>query len=244
MVEDDEAFASELSTFLESFEFEVTVAKSVDDMWLRLGSGNFRLIILDQFLSGQNALTSVASLVERFGVPVVMLTNNADAIDRIMGLELGADDFIHKMRPPREILARIRAVLRRAEKVVALPALGSWRVDHKARSIVTPRGAALDLTAQQYDTLLFLAARHGRLVSRDDISLAIFQRRFGGGEDRAVDNLVSRLRTNLERHLDGAEAIQSIRGQGYVFTGFVLVDSETNFPLVEPAKPGAPMTEP
>src|ERR1700722_407482 len=128
LVEDDRAFATEFCAFLDTFGYFAEVATSLDQLKAVLESDEFELIILDQFLNGQDSLRYLAELRQKHLGGLIILTNNQDEADRILGLELGADDFIPKTQKPREILARVRAVLRRSNRPQT-QAPANWEID-------------------------------------------------------------------------------------------------------------------
>jgi len=153
-----------------------------------------------------------------------MLTAKGDPLDRIIGLEMGADDYLGKPFDPRELLARIRAVLRRVddrqdgigEKPVARHAFLGFAVDLAARRLTDPRGAEITLTGAEFDLLLAMVERPGRVLSRDRL-LDLTQGRAAGPFERSVDILVSRIRRKMERDPHHPEMIKTVRSGGYMF---------------------------
>jgi two-component system OmpR family response regulator len=154
----------------------------------------------------------------------MILTGNTEFSDQILGLELGADDFVAKSRPAREILARLRAMLRReAAPAPAEPAAerregSGWWLDQMRRELVAPESRVVTLTSREFDLLACLARHNGAAVSRDELCNIVLGRAYSP-LDRSVDNLVSRLRKKLARFPDGSKLLRSVRSQGYVLTG-------------------------
>jgi len=154
------------------------------------------------------------------------LTGNSDPTDRNVGLEFGADDYVSKLVPPREILARLRSLLRRPP-LSPRPAIpvsppivaGQLRLDTAGRELLGLAGEIVHLTSAEYGTLRYLDDHRGQSVSRDDLSIAVLHRRFDAF-DRSIDNLVSRLRKKIEAIGPDFRALKTVRGEGYVFLGF------------------------
>jgi DNA-binding response OmpR family regulator len=193
-----------------------------------------QLVVLDQFVGDQDSLTILAQLRKGYLGGVVVLTGNDEQVDRVIGLELGADDFVSKAQPAREILARLRAVLRRAMPPAELPVApavpardakpaAAWTFDTRRRELLAPGGTAVSLTAMEFELLAYLHAREGTVVSRDELSEAILRRKFSP-LDRSLDNLVARIRAALKPFEGDRNAIKSVRGAGYVFVGFDATD--------------------
>jgi DNA-binding response OmpR family regulator len=235
LVDDDEIFAAELVEYLGSNGLRATHSKSLTDIGSQLNAVKPRILILDQFLADIDTLTVLRDVRKQFTGGLVVLTGNQEQEDRVIGLELGADDFISKTQPAREILARLRAVLRRMSRQAAQPQPPThpqppsppapavidrslWNLNVPLRQLRSPAGTLVRLTATEYDLFAYLKAREGVPVSRDDLSRAVLRREFTVF-DRSLDNLVGSIRRALKPF--GAEtAIQSIRGVGYVFVGF------------------------
>lgn len=241
LVEDDAAFGIEFADYLTSVGISVLTADSfskIRDVYLE----NINLVILDQFVRGHDAIHFLPLLKTFYKGPVIFLTNNAEQTDRVVSLELGADDFIHKTQPPREILARIRAVIRRSRNTpdqgVGGHHLGfgppgtnaplqrnlevsTWRIDAEKRALFTPNGTDVRLTGAEFDALQFMAGRKGQVVTREDLFLGILGRPQSGVFDRTIDNLLSRLRrTLITYHPMSGALFKSVRGKGYIFVGF------------------------
>lgn len=240
LVEDDEAFAEEFGGFLRSFGYDVHHAATLAGVTDLAASEAFDVILLDQIVNGQDAISVIEGIRLLFDGPVIIITNNTEIVDRIIALETGADDFIQKLQPSREILARIRAVMRRTSHALDGASSshapmhpdhsaqeGVWQLSHRSRTLMTPTGARVALSSAEFDLLVFMATRRGRPVSRDEISRAVFHRPHAGATDRTVDNLLSRLRRSLMPYLDSGNAVRSLRGMGYVFVGFEMLQTDS-----------------
>jgi two-component system response regulator CpxR len=181
-------------------------------------NGAYDLVILDVMLPVFDGLTLLQQLRRRKDVPVIMLTARVQQHDRILGLNTGADDYLPKPFNPDELLARIRAVLRRADaasgKGNAVVTVGDMQVNPGTREVWVA-GSAVDLTAIEFDLLEMLMRSAGRVVSRDEITMALFERE-ATPYDRFLDVHISHLRKKLE---GGRNLIRAVRGVGYVFTG-------------------------
>ncbi len=223
LVEDDAAFAEEMVEFLEAHGLATTWIGELADVLAAVDRIEPDIVVLDQFVAGRDSLLLLPELRRRYAGGLLVLTGNQDVTDRILALETGADDFVAKSLGARELLARVRAVLRRARPAAARPAGdgesgpgAQWRVDTLRQEVRAPDGTPLRLTGAEFQALLYLAARAGQVVAREDISLAVLNRPFSA-LDRSVDNLVSRLRKVLEPHFGDEAVIRSVRGRGYVF---------------------------
>ncbi|MGZ5141514.1 MAG: response regulator, partial [Burkholderiales bacterium] len=203
----------------------VSLAGDGREMDEAIQSGRIDLIVLDVMLPGEDGLSLCRRLRASSRVPVVMLTAKGDDVDRIVGLEMGADDYLSKPFNPRELLARIRAVLRRSslaanssrEVAVRTLMFQDWRLDCVARTLTNPRGSLVTLTSAEFDLLQSLCERSGRVLSRDQL-LDLTQGRIAGAFERSVDVLISRVRRKIERDPHHPEFIKTVRSGGYVFT--------------------------
>jgi two-component system response regulator CpxR len=183
--------------------------------------GDYALVVLDVMLPGLSGFDVLRRVRGESSVPVVMLTARGDDVDRIVGLELGADDYLPKPFNPRELVARIRAVLRRARPAgpahePEVLAVGDVRLDKGSRLV--RRGAeAVGVTTAEFDLLEMLLRAAGRVVTREDIAKQVLGREFSPF-DRSIDMHVSNLRRKLGAHEGGLERIKSVRGIGYLYT--------------------------
>ncbi|MDB5848479.1 MAG: DNA-binding response regulator [Rhodoferax sp.] len=227
MIEDDTRLAHMVGEYLGQSGFTVTECATAQAGLTHLQdppSGTHpELVILDLMLPDMDGLEVCrrirASQGDMAQIPVLMLTAKGDPLDRIIGLELGADDYLPKPFEPRELLARIRAILRR--RVEGAPAtskllrFGSLEIDRDARA-VTVAGQLCDLTAYQFDLLVALAERAGRVLSRDQIMEAVRGRELEAF-DRSIDVHMGRIRAAIESDPKNPKRIVTVRGAGYVF---------------------------
>jgi DNA-binding response OmpR family regulator len=219
MIEDDARLAAMVSEYLGAAGVEVTVAQRAEKGLDLLGRGAFDAVLLDVMLPDLDGFEACRRIRAGSDVPVLMLTARGDDTDRIVGLELGADDYLPKPFNPRELLARLRAVLRRRQGPVARrPPLrfGRLEIDREAR-LVRLDGKERPLTGHQFDLLVALAESAGRVLSRD----ALMQRVRGDSLeafDRSIDVHVSRIRAAIEDDPRHPRRILTVRGAGYVFS--------------------------
>jgi two-component system OmpR family response regulator len=223
IVEDDAEISRLVSRYLRGNDFHVSVAPDGRNLDRLLEDNRVDLIVLDLMLPGGDGLSLCRRLRTRSAVPVIMLTAKGDELDRIIGLEMGADDYLTKPFNPRELLARIRAVLRRTSagaqpdehRARRLSFLG-WQIDCLLRELKDPRGTRVMLTGAEFCLLQVMCERAGRVLSRDQL-LDLTQARAAGSLGRSVDVLISRLRRKIERDLRDPEIIKTVRSGGYLF---------------------------
>lgn len=223
IVEDDREIANLAARYLRGNACRVTLAGDGTEMDRALADARVDLIVLDLMLPGEDGLSLCRRLRGRSAVPILMLTAKAEEIDRIVGLEIGADDYLAKPFNPRELLARIRAILRRSgteatedEGVRRMHFVG-WTLDVALRQVTGPEGARIAITGAEFDLLHALCLRPGRVLSRDQL-LDLTQGRSAGPFERSIDVLVSRIRQKIERDSRNPEIIRTIRSGGYLFT--------------------------
>jgi two-component system OmpR family response regulator len=222
VVDDDREIRDLLARFLRGHGFRVSTARDGREMKRDFDEARYALIVLDLMLPGEDGLSLLRWARSQGRTPVVMLTAMGEETDRIVGLELGADDYLPKPFNPRELLARIRAVLRRAEVSgdVAAPAagfrFGGWLLETARRRLLDPKGVEVALTGNEYELLVALLERPSRILTRE-ILLDLVHGRSTGPFDRAVDVAVSRLRRKLDDDGKSPEIIKTVRGGGYVF---------------------------
>jgi DNA-binding response OmpR family regulator len=220
LVDDDLELTAMLSQYLVREGFDVRAVHDGQTGVSEAASGRYAIVVLDVMmprLSGMEALRRIRALSK---VPVLMLTARGDNVDRIVGLDMGADDYVPKPCTPGELVARIRAILRRTQAREATPSSGQ-RVLQAGELVLSPsnreatwRGMPLELTGTEFSLLEVLARHVGQLVSKQDISLQAFSRplaRF----DRRIDVHISSIRQKLGTRADGESWIQSVRGLGY-----------------------------
>jgi DNA-binding response OmpR family regulator len=195
-------------------------------MRLRLERETVSLITLDLNLGKENGLDLAREIRKTCDIPIIMLTGKGDAIDRVVGLEVGADDYLAKPFELRELLARVRAVLRRAQPVASATASGQrymfadWIFDIDQRSLKRSGGEDQALTTAEFNLLEAFVKRPHRVLSRNDI-MDLLKGHDWSPLDRSIDNLVARLRKKVERDPDRPTLIKTVRGVGYTFTAEV-----------------------
>ena len=231
VVDDDREIRDLLGRFLARHGYRVTAVRDGTEMRRALADWRIDLVILDVMLPGEDGLTLCRNLRATSQIPVIMLTMMGEETDRIVGLEMGADDYLPKPFNPRELLARLKAVLRRARSGAGGPApagrrilkFAGWRLDPGLRRLWSPGGLVVDLSGGEFDLLLALVERPGRVLSRDQV-LDLTHGRSEIPFDRSVDMQVSRLRRKIESNPREPELITTVRGGGYVFTAEVTGD--------------------
>jgi two-component system OmpR family response regulator len=225
LVEDDARLAGLIVEYLSGYEFVVDWVDRGDLALARFGASCPDLVMLDLMLPGQDGMVLCRRLREQSQVPILILTAREDSYDEVSGLEQGADDFVHKPVQPRVLLARLRALLRRAEAAPhamsnAMPTVPQEQLQFGQLSIsksnrqATWRGQPVAMSNTEFKLLLVLAEQAGQVLSRDTLLKQL--RGFGfDGLDRSIDNHISRLR----RHFDDekAEKIKTVWGEGYLF---------------------------
>ena len=228
VVDDDREIRSLVSQFLKKHGYRVSDAADGKTMMQHLEAGRFDLIVLDLMLPGEDGLTLCRRVRATSSLPIIMLTAMGEETDRIVGLEMGADDYLPKPFNPRELLARIKAVLRRANTTesdngdLAKGALSfdGWRIDLTKRELRAPDGALVALTAGEFDLLSVLVERAGRVLSRDQL-LDLTRGREAVPFDRSIDVLISRLRRKIEQDAKNPKVIKTVRGGGYTLASKV-----------------------
>ena len=214
IIDDDQEILTLLDDYLAKNGFEVE-GFTDGESFLSRDETEFDLLILDIGLPGIDGLEICRRLRQKSSIPIIMLTAASDDLDRILGLELGADDYLGKPFNPRELLARIKALLRRMYiDTEGKSSDQQIEINYAARK-ASIAGIDLDLTGAEFDLLGVFHKQIGTVLSRDKISELLHRRRIEPF-DRSIDTSVSRLRQKLSDHLEG-EIIQSVRGKGYVF---------------------------
>jgi len=223
LVVDDEADLIELVSYnLRKEGFTVDSASDGEKALEKIRKGTYSLVILDLMLPGIQGIELcriIRNDPKTVNLPIIMLTAKGEEVDRIIGLEMGADDYMSKPFSPRELVARVKAVLRRsmekpaAEKILKI---GELEID-KERYTVTVKGKPVKLSATEYRLLLFLAERRGRVFSRDQLLDAVW-RDEAFVEPRTVDVHIRRLRANIEKEPAHPKYIKTMRGIGYLFS--------------------------
>jgi len=226
LVDDDRQLLELLREYLQAAGFRISTAENGMQMRRALASSRIALIVLDLMLPGEDGLALCRDLRSRGAVhiPVLMLTARGDEADRVLGLEMGADDYLGKPFAARELLARVRAVLRRtrmlppslqAEVPPRALAFGDWVLDTTARHLVDAQGTMVSLTGGEYRLLRVLLEHPQRVLNRDQL-LNLTQGRDADPFDRSIDLLISRLRQRLRDASREPRYIKTVRNEGYV----------------------------
>jgi two-component system OmpR family response regulator len=225
VVEDDREIARLVGRYLSANGCRASLAGDGREMARVLAASRIDLVILDVMLPGEDGLELCRRLRSASDLPIVMLTAKGDDVDRIVGLEMGADDYLAKPFNPRELLARVRAVLRRtgvgkhsaAGRDARVLTFVGWRLDRGLRELAAPDGTKVTLTSAEFDLLAALCERSGRILSRDQL-LDLTQGRAPGSLGRSIDVLISRLRRKIESDPHHPIVIKTVRSGGYLFT--------------------------
>ncbi len=225
VVDDDREIRDLVSRFLTRHGYRVTTARDGREMKQALADWSVDLIVLDLMLPGTDGLTLCRELRASSKIPVIMLTAMGEELDRIVGLEMGADDYLPKPFNPRELVARIKAVLRRIDQPLRVPdeaqsnliRFEDWEFDAATRVLKGADGVAVDLTAGEFELLQTFVLHPQRVLSRDQI-LDMTRGRSAVPFDRSVDVQVGRLRRKIEADPANPLLIKTVRGGGYIFT--------------------------
>jgi two-component system OmpR family response regulator len=231
VVDDDREIRDLLSRFLRRNGYRVDLAADGHEMSRVLDGARIDLVILDRILPGKDGLTLCRELRSRSRVPIILLTLLGAETDRIIGLEVGADDYLAKPFNPHELLARVKAVLRRANDLPLQSALqksailrfAGWTLDRSRRRLESPRGVIVTLTDGEFDLLVALAEHPQVVLSREQL-LDLARGRAAAAFDRSIDMQVTRLRRRIEPNPDDPQLIKTIRNKGYVLTAEVSGD--------------------
>lgn len=233
VVDDDDGVRTLLRECFELDGFQVLEAKDGRELNSHLGNGAVDLITLDLNLGGENGFDLARQVRASNNLPIIMITGKGDPIDRIVGLELGADDYITKPFHLREVLARVRAVLRRYDRSgghgertetasACSPryAFEGWTLDPDRRELRATSGQTRELTTAEFDLLRIFVERPARVMSRDNI-MDLLKGHEWSPFDRSIDSLIVRLRKKIEPEPDSPRLIKTVRGVGYVFAAEV-----------------------
>ena len=220
IVDDDVELCELVTEYLSGEGFEIEAVHDGNDGLRRALTGEHVLVVLDIMLPGMNGLDVLRNLRKQSRIPVLILTARGDDVDRIVGLEIGADDYLPKPFNPRELMARVRAILRRshgeAQTAGEKVAVGDVELDPASR-VVRRAGDPVELTSVEFALLEALMRAAGQVVTREQLAQNVLGRRFMP-YDRSIDVHVSKLRRKLGDQSADAERIKTIRGVGYVFT--------------------------
>ena len=224
VVEDDPEISRMMVGFMTDHGFDVSAARTGRDLDRVMSSGKIDCVILDVGLPGEDGLSICRRLRGKSSVPIIMVTARGSETDRIVGLELGADDYLPKPFAPRELVARIKAVIRRggAMEQAAQPApqtlvFEGFRLDMARRQLFDPSGSPRSLTSGEFNVLALFCAHPRKVLSRDDL-LELLHGRAAAVFDRSIDVQISRLRRKIETNLKEPSFIKTIRYGGYFFT--------------------------
>jgi DNA-binding response OmpR family regulator len=227
IVDDDPDIVELIRRYFSSQGFEVSAAADGAAMRGAIGARDVDVVLLDLGLPGEDGFTLTRWLREHWKGALIIVTGRGDSVDRVVGLELGADDYVTKPFDLRELLARVRSVLRRAGEAAAPDAgaapvvrFGGFRLDLGARSLCDAQGRAIELTTGEFDLLSILIANPNRVLSRDDL-MNRMHGRDAGPYDRAIDVQIGRLRRKIEADPAQPALIKSVRGAGYLFAAQV-----------------------
>ncbi len=228
VVDDDPEICDLLKQYLGKNGYQVTTVGDGKKMMAVLGQTRIDLVVLDLMLPGTDGLELCRNLRASSKMPIIMLTARGDEMDRVLGLEMGADDYLAKPFSARELLARIKGVLRRAGDLPFDPQtetpegfeFSEWKLDTRTQHLTCPKGIVIPLSHAEYQLLLVLLTHPNRVLSRDQL-LDLTQGRESGPFDRSIDVLVGRLRRRLNDDANQPELIKTIRGRGYLLSSKV-----------------------
>jgi two-component system, OmpR family, response regulator len=236
VVDDDREIRTGVAEYLRKNGLRASAATDGRDMFAQLETSAFDLIVLDIMMPGDDGLVLCRTLRsgKHKAVPILLLTARDDETDRIIGLEMGADDYVVKPFSPRELLARIKAVIRRTRmlppnlritETTEILSFGRWRLDTTARHLLDQEGTIVSLSGAEFRLLRVFLDHPQRVLSRDQL-LNLTQGRDAELFDRSIDLLVSRLRTRLEEDAKEQSYIKTVRSEGYVFSMPVTLQGE------------------
>lgn len=231
LVEDDREIRTLVARYLKDNDCRVSEARDGREMDRILVDTKIDAVVLDVMLPGEDGLSLCRRLRQTQQVPIVMLSAKGGEIDRIVGLEIGADDYLAKPFNPRELLARLKAVLRRSTETATRSAIGNgriyrflnWRLDTIAGTVFDPEGTQVILTGAEVELLRVLCERPGRVLSREQL-IELTRGGPTGSSERSVDILISRLRRKVAPH-GPTDLIRTVRSGGYMFTADVTSES-------------------
>jgi two-component system phosphate regulon response regulator OmpR len=223
VVDDDPAIREMLSEYLASHGYEVALADCGAAMRAELERARPALVLLDVALPGEDGLTLARFVRERYDVGIIMVTGADDVVDRVAGLEVGADDYIAKPFDPRELRARVKSVLRRLESkaperkaAAEIVAIGACKLDLRSRQLRDGKGREVALTAMEFELLRTFLDHPNQVLSRDRL-LTLTRNREWEPFDRSIDIRIARLRRKVEEDPDRPRSIRTVRGAGYMY---------------------------
>lgn len=227
VVDDELGIRGPLGDYLSQNGFEPHLAKDAADARSQMADRTFDLVVLDVMMPGEDGLSLCRFIRETYDTPIVMLTARSEETDRIVGLEIGADDYVAKPFNPRELVARIKAVLRRSisspksdAQDAAKLIFAGWTLDTHARTLMDPEGISVALSTGEYELLHILLMRPHTVLPRDRL-LDLSRGREADVFDRSIDNMISRLRRKIEANPKDPVIIKTIWGGGYMLAADV-----------------------
>ncbi|MBM3344086.1 MAG: response regulator transcription factor [Betaproteobacteria bacterium] len=228
VVDDDRELRGLLSEYLQKQGYRVTAVADGKGMRAAVQNSRPDVIVLDVMLPGEDGFTLCRELRARSQTPIIMLTARGEETDRIVGLEMGADDYMPKPYSPRELVARIKSVLRRARSLpdnlraqaTAMFRFAGWALDTVTRNLTSPQGVVVALSGTEFRLLRIFLEHPNRVLTRDQL-IDLMLEREAGAYDRAIDVQVSRLRQRLGEGAREPTLIKTVRGQGYVLAAHV-----------------------
>lgn len=227
IVDDDPEIRELLTTYLTKSGYRVSGARDGRQMWREIEHNHIDLVVLDVMLPGDDGLTLCRKLRSQSNVPIIMLTARGEEMDRILGLEMGADDYLPKPFNPRELQARIKAVLWRAREFLGSPfetsekiQFAGWTLDTAARHLIAEDAVIVSLSGSEYKLLRIFLDAPRRVLSRDQL-MARMEGRDWSPDERAIDIQISRLRKRLREDAREPQLIKTVRGEGYVLSAKV-----------------------
>jgi two-component system phosphate regulon response regulator OmpR len=230
VVDDDARVRRMLSEYLEEQKVQVATAANGAELWLCLDKGPADVVLLDLVMPGEDGFSIAAELRRRFDIGIIMLTGRGDVVDRVVGLEIGADDYLTKPFHLREVLARIKSVARRARSAPkpaekeaepgAVLRFNGWQLRTDRHQLLGPDGVEVPLTTGEFNLLLAFVEHPNRVLDRDML-MDLAKGRQWEALDRSVDTQVARLRRKVEPDPHNPTLIRSVRGVGYLFAAEV-----------------------
>jgi len=226
VVDDDREIRALVGDYLKNNGYRVSLAADGRQMFAVLRDSRIDLVVLDLMLPGEDGLSLCRKLRAQSNLPVLMLTAKGDPFDRVLGLEMGADDYLPKPFEPRELLARIRSVLRRAQALPANPApprrlcFAGWTLDGESHQLHSPEGVLVALSGAEYRLLTVFLSHPNRVLTRDQL-MDLTRGREADPFDRSIDLRVSRLRQKLGDDARAPALIKTLRNEGYILAASV-----------------------
>jgi two-component system, OmpR family, response regulator len=223
LVEDDPALRILTARALQENGYQVRACAAAPEMWQAFEAGDVELVLLDIMLPGTSGIDLCRRIRQQSDVPIIFISAKGSEVDRVIGLELGADDYLPKPFGTRELIARVRAVLRRWEarglsdnQTAGLVKFEGWTVDLPRRELRSPTDAVVELTGAEFDLLALLIDHSQRVIARERL-IELSRTRIGDASDRSIDVLISRLRRKLST-ADRPAPIVTVRGVGYMLS--------------------------